>query len=277
MPTLQARGWVFTINNYCDAEVDRVKQVPCLKIICGKEVGKSGTPHLQGAVWFKQKLSRKAVLALIGERAYVHPMDGKWHEQTYCAKDGELVRMEDNSKQGSRTDLHAFADAIKRKAPDEELFRDHLSCVAKYPRLESRLKASFLKQSTREFRKIEVIVHWGDAGTGKTRKPYEEGAYVFDDYEHGWWDGYDGEPVILLDDFYGGIKWSYFLRLLDGYQCRLKVKGGFTYAQWTKIYITSNKHPSEWYKHFEGVVPPELKRRITNTIHFDLSLFKKPV
>lgn len=272
MPTSKnpdSRSWTFTIPNYTDDTIKAVKSVPCLRIICGKEVCPStGTPHLQGAIVFSKNTRRNAAKAMLGGVAHLEKMAGEWHHQTYCAKEGQLVRQEDNSTQGSRTDLQAFAGAIKRKATDEELFRDHLPCLAKYPRLETRLKASFLKESTREFRKLEVIVHWGDAGTGKTRKPYEEGAYVFDDYEHGWWDGYDGEPIILLDDFYGGIKWSYFLRLLDGYQCRLKVKGGFTYAQWTKIYITSNKHPSEWYKHFDGVIPPELDRRITDIIHF---------
>lgn len=262
------RNWIFTINNYDDTAIAAVKALPCLRIICGKEVGASGTPHLQGAVTFAKSVRLQAVKAMLGGKAHLEPMRGKWADQTYCAKDGDLVRMEDNSKQGSRTDLADFASAIKRGADDAELFKDHLGTLAKHPRLESRLKQSFLKESTRGFRKLKVIVHWGKAGTGKTRGPYDEGAFIFDDYEAGWWDGYDGEKIILFDDFYGGIKWSYFLRLLDGYQCRLKVKGGFTYAKWDTVYITSNKHPSEWYKHFDGVVPPELDRRISEIKHF---------
>ena len=31
------------------------------------------------------------------------------------------------------------------------------------------------------------------------------------------------------------------LNLLDGYRLRLPIKGGFTYAAWTKIFITSNQ------------------------------------
>jgi hypothetical protein len=185
----------------------------------------------------------------------------------YTSKDKNVVwfKVPPASEQGVRTDLVEFRDAIKRNADDAELFENHLQCLAKYPRLENRLRESFLKQSTREFRDVQVIVHWGDAGTGKTRKPYEEGAYLFDDYENGWWDGYAGESVICLDDFYGGIKYAFLLRLLDGYQCRLKIKGGFTYARWSKIYITSNKQPHEWYS--VGLTPA-LDRRISQVIYF---------
>ena len=264
------RSWCFTINNYEESHLQAVKSVPCLRIVAGLEVGEEkGTPHIQGAIVFKKPMRMEAVKqALGGTKPSVRKMMGSWADQAYCIKDGNILRMEDNSKQGQRTDLVSFREAIKRKAPDDVLIEDHLAVIAKYPRLENRLKMHYLKRSTREFRKVDVIVHWGAAGTGKTRAPYEEGAFVFDDYERGWWDGYEQESVVLFDDFYGGVKWSFFLRLLDGYQVRLPVKGGHTYAAWSKIYITSNKHPDEWYKDHD-TSEPAFKRRISQIIHFD--------
>lgn len=262
-----SKSWIFTINNPTEKDIGFVKAVPCQKIICEKEVGESGTPHLQGAIIWKKAMTTGLACKALGGRAHVKKMAGSWADQEYCLKEGTVFRMEDNTKQGARTDVDKFRKTIlanpRKRAMDMD--DQDLASLAKYPRLESRLKMEALKVSTRAFRKVEVIVHYGKAGTGKTKGPYEEGAFVFDDYEHGWWDGYDGESVILLDDFYGGIKWSFFLRLLDGYQVRLKVKGGFTYANWTKIYITSNTHPSEWYS--KGY-PPELERRITKIIKF---------
>lgn len=259
------RGWVFTINNYTDSDVEGVKNLECKAIKAGFEVGENGTPHIQGAVYFKSARHLGGVKKLL-PRSHLEPMRGNWDQQDYCLKDGSILRKEGDVQQGKRADLEAFRDAVKRKAPDGELFEDHLNCVAKYPRLELRLKQSFARDESREFRDVDVIVHWGEAGTGKTRTPYEAGAYMFSDYEHGWWDDYQGEEIICIDEFYGGIKYSQLLRLLDGYQCRLKIKGGFTYARWTKVYITSNKEPKEWYA--VGLTDA-LKRRITKVIHFD--------
>jgi len=62
-----------------------------------------------------------------------------------------------------------------------------------------------------------------------------------------WFDDYDGEGVLLIDDFYGWIPYNVMLSITEGYQLRLEVKGTFTYAKWTKIYITSNVAPPFWY------------------------------
>lgn len=267
---MTSRSWIFTIypEGREDPVVEHLRSIPVLRMVAGFETCPTTSRlHIQGAVVFSRSMRMKAVKEALGGEAHLEPMRGRWADQDYCLKEGDIIRVEDNSKQGTRTDLVEFRESMKRK-PTEDLLdmpEKKLKCVAQYPRLYNGLKMAVLKKQTREFRNVEVHVRWGEAGTGKTKLPYEEGAYIFDDYEHGWWDGYDGESVILLDDFYGGIKWSSFLRLLDGYQYRLRIKGGFTYAQWTKVYITSNKHPEEWYK--VGMTP-ELRRRISTITHF---------
>lgn len=276
---MTSRRWCFTINNYSEADCERIRAWAqldeCLGISAGLEVGEQkGTPHIQGYL-IAGKPTRKSYFYRLfrGDKKckfFMVKPKGDWDQNAkYTQKDQNVlvVKVPPMSIQGNRSDLEDFRDTLKRK-PDissSELAETHLNCLAKYPRLRNELRQSYLKEQTREFRHVEVLVRYGAAGTGKTREPYEEGAYIFDDYANGWWDGYDGESVVLLDDFYGGIKWSFFLRLLDGYQVRLKVKGGFTYANWTKVYITSNKHPSEWY---ERGFPPELERRITEIREF---------
>lgn len=264
----QHRKFVFTVNNYTEDDTAAVKEIDCLKMKAGFEVGKTGTPHIQGAVVFKNPRSLGAVCKELGGRAHVEVMKGSWSDQNYCLKDGKVCRDDDYTNQGQRNELIAFRNSIKRGADDIELMEDHLREYAKYPRLVNIARQAYSKQSTRDFRKVEVIVMWGPAGAGKTKVAYEEGAYVFDDYEDGWWDGYEGEETILIDEFYGGIKYSKLLKLLDGYQHRLKVKGGFTYAKWTKVYITNNKPPCEWYS---SGLTPALARRITKvmTYHYD--------
>ncbi len=122
----------------------------------------------------------------------------------------------------------------------------------------------------------EVI--WGEAGSGKTRMAVENNPnhYMLSVPQAGnlWWDGYEGEDVLIIDDFYGGIQYALLLRILDGYQLRIPIKGGFTYALWTKIIITSNKDPREWYQ--RGYTKA-LARRINKISHIQDAIEWKKV
>jgi len=260
-----SKSFVFTINNPTEEEILTVKGLPCQRICAELEKGKEGTPHVQGAVVFKNTKRVGGVCKLLGGRAWVAKMRGTWADQEYCTKDNEVIIVADYTIQGMKTDLLSFKEDVKRGADDAFLIDNHLATIAKYPRFENRLKEHYARERSRGFRKIEVIVHWGDAGTGKTRGPMEEGAFKFTDYDDHWWDGYQGEKVLLLDDFYGGVKWCTLLHWLDGYQVRLKIKGGHTYAQWTKVYITSNKRWDDWYNRDDQSA---LERRITKVVHY---------
>lgn len=54
-----AKRWCFTLNNYTDDEISSIVPVfneRCRLGLFSKEVGDSGTPHLQGYLEFKTKL-----------------------------------------------------------------------------------------------------------------------------------------------------------------------------------------------------------------------------
>lgn len=77
-----------------------------------------------------------------------------------------------------------------------------------------------------------------------------------------WWDGYAGEGRLIIDDFYGWIQHHVLLRVLDVYPMRLDIKGSTTYAAWTEVFITSNKHPREWFNKYPWDADDALQRRI---------------
>lgn len=155
---------------------------------------------------------------------------------------------------GKRTDLLNLTEDIKNSVPTSQIFDSHGPVLLRYPRGFQLLSAHYLKRSLTKWRTVTVTVYWGLTGVGKTRKVNQKEPilYVPDLASKGatqWWDGYDGEEAILLDEFYGQVPPSLMLRLLDGYSMQLPVKGAFTYAQWLRVYITSNCHPKEWWVH----------------------------
>lgn len=122
------------------------------------------------------------------------------------------------------------------------------------------------KREVPDWRNVEVIVLTGPTGCGKTRMAHQE-SDIFDIVCTGsrlWFDGYEGQKTLLLDEFgREAVNFEFLLRLLDGYKMRLEVKGGFTYAEWTKVYITSNINMCDWYGNRDISA---LIRRVSKTI-----------
>lgn len=268
-----SRSYCFTLNNYTMADLEAISlfQSNFRYLIFGAETAPStGTKHLQGYFelakpqrisWFKDGPLGKAHLEVRkGPREKA---------RDYCKKDGDFYEF-GNWKaggQGTRNDLKEVMNSIKSgtkilKVMElyPETYSHNLKFCEKY--------ASLLeKENTKGFRNVDVQVIWGDAGTGKTKAAhdFDKDIFTVNPSDSFPFDGYDGETSILIDDFYGdGFKYSYFLRVLDGHQLRIPVKGGHRYANWNKIFITSNAPPSEWYT--RGLTPA-LARRINGVRH----------
>ncbi len=121
-----------------------------------------------------------------------------------------------------------------------------------------------------------VFIYWGKTGTGKTRSVYDQakelGESVFslvqNDSGTPWFDGYAGEEVLLIDDFYGWCKVSFLLKLLDRYPLNVQVKGSMIPFISKKIIFTSNIHPEYWFNWKNDEIKNAFFRRITEIKEF---------
>lgn len=226
--------------------------------------------HYQG--WCQLSVSTRpsAIQKEWGNKFHFEECNGDENaNERYCGKwesriDGPW-ELGDMVVQGTRSDIGKVVDDILENKNDYYIVQNHAKTFVKYSRGFEKVKSIHLRQD-KSFRKLQVNVLWGDAGSGKTRKAVEsvkdDDYYILgNDADTVWWDGYDGEKTLIIDDFYGWIKYASLLRVLDGYQMRLPIKGGFTYARWETVWITSNKDPADWYS--VGLTPA-LKRRVTN-------------
>lgn len=161
--------------------------------------------------------------------------------------------------QGSRTDLAKVSDDIKAgkslyqiAMDSSEHFLRHAKNISLMTHLiQSRQASTTIRHS------LEVILILGHPGTGKTRFVYEKHG-LEDVYKLNtgagttWWDGYSGQPVLLMDDFYGtGLQWKELLNILDIYPLQVQVKGSTTWVNYNKIYITSN---TEWFRWYPSIL-----------------------
>jgi len=174
---------------------------------------------------------------------------------------------------GRRTDITHMYNLLKKGATPNEIMEAHPDLYIKYHKAIDRVFNNIAQSREGRYRKVTVKVLHGAAGTGKTRMVYDthgtENVYRLNQSNSSniWFDGYTNQKVLLIDDFYGWIRYGSFLQLLDAYFIRLEKKGGFVYSNWDTIYITSNVHPREWYT--KGFTPA-LSRRISEISHFEL-------
>lgn len=272
-----SKRWVFTLNNPDDIGItfDDVLSWKCRYIVFQREVGESGTPHFQGCIFF-DKSARLAALKKICKFAHWEPMRGNADQAIdYCTKEETRTAgpWEDGnrpvSRQGKRTDLETFSEAVKRGDNVNELWDNHTTVMVKYVRGANEAINHFAARNFPSKRDIEVHIYWGRTATGKTTRVYEQhpDCYSVDNYP--WYCGYNGQDVLLLDDFYGNIPISVMLKMLGGFTFRVQVKGSTVLAKWTKVYITSNTDPDKWYKNVPEEVLNAFKRRITDITYFE--------
>lgn len=82
-------------------------------LVIGKEVGESGTPHLQGYIQLKKKSRLAGVKKIIGNRCHIEQCRGTPKEnRDYCTKDKQFVEFGQLTPQGRRTDLDELVEDI---------------------------------------------------------------------------------------------------------------------------------------------------------------------
>jgi len=115
-----------------------------------------------------------------------------------------------------------------------------------------------------------VQVFWGDTGTGKSHRAWEEagcGSYSKDPLTK-WWDGYKGQENVIIDEFRGIIQLAHLLRWFDKYPVCVQTKGAYVPLCATNFWVTSNLDPRSWYPDLDSESTRALLRRL-NIIHFN--------
>lgn len=271
----RCRAWCFTLNNWQPKEAEVLFESKVFRyIIVGKE-GKSEdkTAHLQGycELFAPQRLS---YMKKLNARAHWEPRRGTREEaRDYCKKEGDWIEEGDFASGGSgtRNDLKRIREACEANS---RLRKVAMVCpdICKYVRFYEKIRSEIDQDECPRWRDVKVSVFVGKTGTGKTRKALDHEDYFVLDVTNNstvWFNGYNRNKRLVIDDFYGWIKFGALLRILDGHPLRLEIKGGFTYAYWTEVIITSNKEWNEWYKELNEEQLNALERRITIIDRFE--------
>lgn len=135
----RSRNWFYTLNNYNDEELSSIMCLPVSALFhrVGKEVGDSGTPHLQGTLGFQSVKSLSQLRKTFStDRIHFEITRDVLRSLTYCAKEGDYTdfgRIPEGK--GKRNDLEAFKSSVVGGTYDcRQLRMDHSDVFARYPR-----------------------------------------------------------------------------------------------------------------------------------------------
>lgn len=227
--------------------------------------GNTGYEHWQVFLRFKNQKrfsTLKAQLTKNGlKTAHIESRKGTVEQAIkYCSKvetrlDGPYFfgdKIDKDTKKGERTDLQKLRDKvlIDGLSFDEILMEDESGSAARYTQYLRSLIRARDKRKTAEFRHLSVMYLYGPAGVGKSRWALEnnvdKSCYRVSDYSHPF-DAYDGENVLILDEFDGSMPLTLLLNILDGYCMELPARYENRYAKYTSVIIISNKRLGDLY------------------------------
>lgn len=262
------RNWCYTLNNYSEAEWDAFKALPCRYHAMGKEIGESGTPHIQGFICFANVKTFSAVKKILGIRAHIEPMRGTFEQASkYCLKDsgdhfeGGKLPLDQPAKGKVEVDRWTTALTQARSTGDVE---DSQIAFVHCKNIQWLYHAAEMKKP-RVDTEEKMLWYWGETGTGKSRKARTDYPDAYLKMCNKWWDGYNGEEVAIIEDF--DLSHSVLCHHLkiwaDRYPFLGEVKGAGRKIRPRLIIVTSNWHPSEIWQ-----APPDLNpilRRFTIT------------
>lgn len=265
----KSRAYCFTLNNYTEEDFSVITSIDSKYIVVGREKGDSGTPHLQGYVYFESPRSFNSVKKSM-PRAHLEIAKGSpLQASSYCKKDGDFYEKGTLPSQGKRNDLEEVRDIISSGLGMREI----VDKASSYQSIRSAELILKYKEKKRDW-KPEVIWVFGPSGSGKTRWAYDN--YPPDDIhkqpatETKWFDGYDAHPVVILDEVDMDTSYSALKELTDRYPMRVHHKGGMRSFLAKVIVITSLSHPSRLFSH-KPENGQEMFRRIDRIIETNSS------
>ncbi len=252
----RGRHWCLTLNNPMEDDGKFIEGVMDYLIV-GKEVGESGTRHLQMYVVFSKRKSLKQVKGFF-PRSHIELMLGTpTQASVYCQKEGkyeEFGKLPKTAAEASSVRCKRRWDEAYELAKAGKLEEIEKSCLVPYYHAFKRIE----QDNPRKPKDLETVCglwFYGKTGSGKSYKARKDYPDYYDKPLNKWWTGYRGEKNVIVDDIDSKqAPWigSFLKRWGDRYSFPIEEKGGGKFIRPEKIIVTSQHRIEHLFFGLEG-------------------------
>lgn len=287
----QSRKWQITFNNPAehgfshDAIIERIENLASVVYWClCDEIGSEGTYHTHLYICFRN-LKMHTVIGNAFPGAHRENVKGTSQQnRDYVLKDGDKYNKQadgsydyvDSSgkrhtgtnfgdtfmewgempreRQGKSKDVEKILALLLDGANNMEIVEQVPLAMLNIDKVE-RTRSMFRDADFADcWRDLEVTYIFGKTGSGKTRSVMDKygysSCYRVTDYKHPF-DTYDGQDVLIFEEFRSSLKHGDMLNYLDGYPLLLPCRYFNRQACFTKVFIITNIPPDEQYRNVD--------------------------
>lgn len=229
--TTRSRRFCFTWNNY---PLDAEDQLRCFferkggtYLVVGREVGESGTPHLQGYLHLTHAITFSALKAYLPTVHLERAKGSGLQNQAYCTKDGDFFEVGELPQEAGQASKNAWAAILQAAETGNWDF-----IKSNYPRVWVTMSEKLISKRIPATTVQDTIQNewwYGETGTGKSRLAWEKyGAACYQKMLNKWWDGYDDQDVVVIEEWSpkNEVTASALKIWADRYPFTAQIKGG---------------------------------------------------
>lgn len=249
----RSKGWFLTYPQCSVAKEDLLDalkaKVDVQEYVVASELHQDGNPHLHAFIALRGQLLWNAkknpdFWDVDGHHPNVQIARSWKCCIAYCKKDGDFITNIDLDAARAKKAAHnaKLLELDPKKAVDD----GYIGLCA----LPMLLKAK------RDYANLEEVpLHlerkcfwiYGKARVGKSHACRDAYPEIYEKAQNKWWDSYQGETAVLLDDFdKAGACLGHYLKIwADNYRFNAEVKGGTIRPCYTVLLVTSNYTPDQ--------------------------------
>lgn len=114
--------------------------------------------------------------------------------------------------------------------------------------------------------RTDLVFFYGETGRGKTKIVDKISKYLgYEDvYGHDgsqWWDNYDAQPMVVVDEYRGQFPVQNLLKMGDYTPWKVPYKGGYAEFSSRLVFFMSNLPPAECLYKYDGATNSAVSRR----------------